>query len=351
MRTRPRILTLLIGGVLAVVPAGCGGDDSGDEGGPVSADTDAQAVLDTALGGEGEPTDSGVLDLAFDLQSDRADGVSANAAISGPFQSNGDGALPSVDFDVQASAGAGGPEFAFDGGLTLTPDGLFVGYGGSEYAIDEATFALIEESYAQSVELQAEQEEGGSLSQFGIDPSTWLGEVTNEGEEDLEGSPVVHISGVADVPQILGDLGSVAAQSGQSDQLDPAALQQLQDSVQDASIDVFANADDGSLRQLDLALGVINPTAGGSTDSVTISIGIADPNTEQEISAPADAAPIAELLGRFPDLADSLDAPAPEASPPAVSGGVGGNDPYFECVAAAKTPAEVDGCADLIGSG
>lgn len=351
MRTRLHVLTLLIVGLLAAsLLAGCGGDDSGEGGGTaVSADTDAQAVLDAALGSDGDPIESGVLNLSFDLTSDRADGVSANAAITGPFQSNGDGALPSVDFDIQAGAGAGGPDVGFDGGVTLTPDGLYVNYGGSDYVIDDATFQLVKDSYAQSSDLQAEQADSGSLSQFGIDPSTWLTDVTNGGEQDLEGTTVVQVSGTADVAKIFEDLGTAAEQSGQASQLDAASLGQLQDSVQNASIDVFADADTGTLRQLDVNLEVVNPAGAGSADTVTVSIGIADPNTDQEISAPADAKPIADLLGQFPGAASSLGglgAAAPSA--PSASGG-GGSDAYYQCVAEATTPAAVNECAPLLG--
>lgn len=356
MRARTRALTLLIGGLFAVgLLAGCGddSDESGSVGGdPVSAETDPQAVLDIALGAEGESIDSGVLDLSLDLQSDRADGISANASVSGPFESINEGELPSVDFDIQAGAGGGGPTLGFEGGVILTPDGLFISYGGSDYAVDDATFELVKDSYAQSAALQEEQEDAGSLSQFGIDPSTWLTDVTNEGEEDIDGTEVVHISGTADVQQIIGDLNTVAEGSGQAEQLDAAGLQQLQDSVQSASVDVYAAAENGSLRRLDLTLDVANPAGGGSTDSVAVSIGVADPNSDQEISAPDDVLPISELLGQFPGAADPLGGLAPGAvAPPAGGAGATGGDAgaYYECVADAPTPAAVSGCADLLG--
>lgn len=351
MRTRlrvpaPLIALLIAGGLIA----GCG-DDSSDSSTPASAgsDADPQAVLDTALGGSGDPIESGVLELEFGLQSEGGQVGTADASVTGPFESNGEGMLPSLDFAATASADTGGQSVSFDGGLTLTQDGLFVNYAGSDYQVDDATFGLLQDSYAQSAELQSSQGEGGSLSQFGIDPESWLTDVTNEGVEDVNGTETVHISGTADVAKIVGDLGTVAQASGQAEQLDPAALQQLQDSVQDASIDVYANSDDNTLRKLDVSLDIADPTGGADTASLTISIGIADPNTDQEITAPSDAKPISELLGQFPEVASSLGGLAPGAvTPPSAPAGSPGSEAYYQCVSQATTPADVTKCAELL---
>jgi len=132
--------------------------------------------------------------------------------------------------------------------------------------------------------------------------------------------------------------------------------------VQDASIDVFANTGDGSLRQLDVNLAVANPESDGAVDELVLSIGIADPNADQEISTPDDAAPIADLLGRLPTGIPSLGGlapgdvatpPAPEAGAtgPAPEAGATGTEAYYQCVAEAPTPEAVNQCASLLGAG
>jgi hypothetical protein len=354
---RLRLLALLGSMILvAGLIAGCGGSDSSSgSGGPsASADTDPQTVLDTALGSAGDPITSGVLDLSFDLQSQGGQSTSAHASISGPFTSNGDQELPSVDFDVSAGAETGGPSLSFDGNLTLTPDGLFVGYGGSNYQLDDSTFQLLKQSYQQSSQLQQDQQQGGSLSQFGIDPSGWLTNVTNEGIQDVDGTETVHISGDADVAKIISDLGTIAQQTGQSGQIDSAGLKQLENSVQGASIDVYADSSDSTLRKLDVKLDITNPSGGGA-DSITFSVGIADPNTSQTISAPSDAKPLTDLLGQFPGLSSSLGglAGAPSGAPAtgtsSASPSSAATDAYYQCVAKAATPAAVTDCQKLLG--
>ena len=343
-----------MGGLILTIGliAGCGGsgDGSGPDGPSANADTDPQTVLDAALGSGGDSIQSGVLDLTFDLQSQGAKATSANASVTGPFSSNGEGQLPSVDFDVKAGADTGGPSLAFEGGLTMTPDGLYVSYGGSDYQLDDSTFQVLRQDYEQSSQLQQQQSDTGSLSQFGIDPSTWLTNVTNEGVEDIDGTEVVHISGDADVAKIVGDLGTIAQQTGQSKQLDPNGLKQLQDSVKDASIDVYADSSSSTLRKLDVHLDLADPSGGGD-NAISFSIGIADPNSDQQISAPADVKPLGDLLSQLPGVGDSLGGISGGTSPStgSAASGSAGADAYYQCVAKATKPADVTDCQKLLG--
>ena len=303
---------------------------------------DPQDVLDQALGG-GNGADSGVLDLTFDLESSGGQEGSIDASVQGPFQSNGDATLPSVDLDVKASVDSGSdPSFDFDGGLTLTYDGAFVGLDGQEYQLDDSTFQAVKASYEQSA---AQQQDGdqGSLEQFGIDPESWVTDLTNEGTEDLDGTEVVHVSGTADVPKIVADLSDVAKQTGQGDQLDPSALSGLEDTVSEASIDVYAATDDDSLRKLDLNLTLADPRGGSGEVTVKLSVGISDPGEEQSISAPTDAQPLADLLAQIPGGAAALGLGSGSTGSGSSSGasGSGGASSaaakYYDCVAKAES--------------
>ncbi len=349
-RLLPPIACLVLGlGLLA----GCGGDDGGLEGPSADGGTDPQTILDNALGSEGDPIESGVLEVSLDVQSGAAGAV--KASVGGPFQSNGEDELPSFDFDVSVDAQTSGPALTFDGTLTTTPDGLFVGYGGSAYQLDDATFGLLQSSYQQSSQLQQDQQDGsgGSLSQFGVDPSNWLTDLTNEGTEDVDGTETVHVSGTADIPRLVEDLGTVAGATGQS--VDTSGLQQLRNSVKSAQIDVYADASNSSLRRLDVSLELADPSSGG-TDALSFSIGIADPNSSQDIEAPDDAQPLEDLLGQIPGLSDQLGgitggsssqgatstpAPAP-ASPDAT-------EKYYDCVGKATGAQGIADCQKLLG--
>lgn len=321
---------------------GCGGSDAANE--------DPQAVLDKALGGEGG-VDSGVLDVTLDVASTGEQAGEMTAEVEGPFQSNGAGELPSVDLDVTASVDSGGSSFDFDGGLTTTGDGAWVGFQGGEYQLDDATFQAVKASYEQSAAQQAGQEQQPSLEQFGIDPRSWVTDLTNEGTEDLDGTEVVHVAGSADVPKLVADLNDVAQQTGQEQQLDPATLKQLEDTVTDATIDVYAATDDDSLRRLDVGLTLADPSGGPGQVTVELSIGIAEPGSEQSISPPSGAKPLSDLLSQIPGGAAALGglgaasggtaAPVPPASSSA--------EKYYDCVARAKDAQAVEDCASLLG--
>ncbi len=343
MRTRTTLALLLIVALAIVgVLSGCGGSSG--------SDADPQEVLDKALGGGGG-TDSGVLDIVLDVSSSGGQEGDLNAEIKGPFQSNGTGQLPSVDFDVTAAIDSGSSNFDFNGGLTITGDGAYIGFDGDEYQLDDSTFQAVKASYEQSASQQSSQEDTGSLSQFGIDPQSWVTDLTNEGTEDLDGTEVIHVSGAADVPKLVADLNDVAQQTGQASQLDPTALKNLEDTVTDATIDVYAASDDDSLRKIEVGLNLADPRGGSGTVAVTLSIGISDPGSDQSISAPSDAKPLDDLLGQIPGGASALGlgagAPSATTTPPQPASSSA--QKYYDCVAKAQSSAEVEDCASLIG--
>jgi hypothetical protein len=357
-RPRKPLFVLLLGLLLAIaLIAGCGG---GSGGSGSDENTDPQTVLDSALGG-GEPIDSGVLDLSLTIDSSAAQGGTVSASLTGPFQSSGDGNLPQIDFDAKANGDTAGAPFDIEAGLTLTSDGAYVKYAGSAYKLDDATFQLLQSSYEQSSQLQDSQKDQGSLSQFGIDPESWVTDLKNVGTEDLDGTEVVHISGTADIDKIVEDLTTVAQQTGQASQLDTGSLEQLKSSISNATIDVYASTDDSTLRKFEVKVDIADPSGAADTTSIDLSVGISDPGGDQSISAPADAKPIQDLLSQIPGGAGALGALGSLGSgstgtgtstPPATSSGSGSSgaaSAYLDCAAKAKDAAAVDACASLLG--
>ena len=324
--------------------AGCGDDESS------SSDADPQEVLDTALGGEGEVT-SGVLDVTF--EADAGDQGSISASLNGPFQEGAEEtSLPLLDMTASVDADAPDQSFDFEGGVTLTGDAAYVTYQDTAYEVDDQTYQLLSSSYEQSAQLQEEQSQEGSLAALGIEPSTWLTDLSNEGTEEIDGDEVVHVTGTADVPKILEDLSSVAEQTGQTlSPTDQQDLDQLEQAVTEATIDVYANSDDNSLRQLDLGMAIDDPTS-ETTVSLDLAIGIADPNSEQDIAAPEDPQPFEGLLDQIPGGAEALGAiggaGATGGSVAPSTGGGGAASEYYDCVAQAASEDELAECSSLL---
>jgi hypothetical protein len=225
----------------------------------------------------------------------------------------------------------------------VTTEGVWVGLEGTDYQLDDATFEALRTAYERSAAQRQDQPQG-SLEQFGVDPRDWVTGLTNEGTEDLDGTEVVHVSGSADVPKLIADLNDVAQRTGQATALGDADLDALERSVSAATIDVYAATEDDSLRGIDVGLTLADPRGGSGEIDFELSIAITDAGAEQDISAPEDARPLAELLGQIPlevGAAESPASPVPSASNAAKD--------YYDCVARAKGSKAVEECASLLG--
>jgi hypothetical protein len=346
----------------AVAIAACGGDDGG------GGDEDPQQVLDATFA-SGQTVDSGVFDVSLEVNAEGGDqGGTLDASIGGPFQSE-EGAVPQFDVDAEANleAEGDGQDFSGSAGLTSTGEAAFVNFQDTDYEVPADAFSQFSSTFTQ-LQDQSEQQadaEGGALGALGIDPSNWLTDLTNEGDEDVEGTETVHISGSADVPELVGDLRSIAEKAPQAagQQITPEQLSQLDaltGIVESADIDVYSGKDDDILRKLEANLVLKPPAAEGSPESVdvTFAITLSEVNEPQEIAAPADAKPLNELLGQFGldssalgSALGSAGAAAP-VTPDAGGSPAGPADDaaaaYLECLGNAQGEAALQQCEALL---
>jgi hypothetical protein len=310
--------------------AGCGGDGADES-------TDPQQLLTETFSGDGR-VESGVLDVSVDAAAEGKGGGSLTASLSGPFESRDPEQLPLIDIDASLDLEAGPDSQAIEGGVTVVEDGAYVTTAGQAYQVDQATYDSLVAAFAQSAQQQdSSADEGAAIfEQLGIDPSTWITDVSNEGTEDVGGTETIHISGTPDVARILEDAQRIdptgsAAGAGSASQLAGA--------VESASVDVYTGSEDKILRKLDLSIELADPGGSGQTVGFTLSIGISDVNEEQTIEAPADAKPLDELIpGGLGSLEGLQDSGLQD---------LGGSPEYQECVATATNPDELAACAEL----
>jgi hypothetical protein len=292
--TRIRLLSLAAGALLgAALVAGCGGG-GGDE--------DPQEVLDETFSNDQTVT-SGVLDLSLSASAEGEEGGSIDASLSGPFQGDGQqkGEFPQFDLTVDASGEGGGQSFDFEGGLIATSDEAFVSYQDNTYEVPAAFFDQIKQASEQAqrqAQQQGDDEDAGAVfEQLGIDPSGWLTNLENEGDEDVEGTETIHIHGDADVAAIIEDVQNLSEQAG-GEAISPDEVAEVEDAVDEASMDVYSGKDDRILRKLDLNLAITPPEDSGATvDNVDVefSVTLGDVNEPQTIEAPSDAQPFSGL--------------------------------------------------------
>lgn len=362
--------------------AGCGGGDD------ASSDVDPQTVLDETFNND-EKVTSGDLSLSIDGSAEGDQGGSFEASLSGPFQGDPDNpnAIPQLDWTGSISGEGAGQSVSFEGAVVITEDNAFVEYGGSAYEVGTETFAQFKELaesaaaqqteaaegqsfgelFTQSCETQLEAQ-GGDTAACDIDFQSWLGDLTNEGEEEIEGADTVHISGTLEVETMLQDLVELGTAVPQATGTVPTEeqVQQVSDAITEASFDLYSGTDDDILRGIDLNFAVdpsqIPDAEAAGVDSVGagFSMRLGGVNEEQTIEAPSDAQPLEDLLSQFgvdPSALGGLGALGGglgglgAGSVPPTGGGGGGaaggaSDAYLQCISAAQTPEEITACAN-----
>jgi hypothetical protein len=365
-----RLRTLLAICALALpIPAaavGCGGDDTG-------GDEDPQEVVDATFGNEEKVTDANV-DLTVGVSAEGDQSASFDLSLTGPIQGDPDdpNAIPQLDWTLSASGEGGGQSIDFEGALVVTEDNAYVEYQDQAYEVGTDQFAQLKDQLESQAKTSSEQSAGASfqegceqaLKQAGgtnpsacdIDFGSWLTNLSNEGNGDVEGTDTIHISGDANVEQILTDIGEIAASvpQAQSSSVDLSQLGQFAAAVPEASMDVYSGADDNLLRKLDVSL-TIDPSeiAAGPevpVDSINVdfSLTLSDVNTgSKTIEAPSNAKPIEDLVGQIPGRSGLGGSALPIT--PGGGGGTGGSAgsaAYQDCIAKAQTLQDLNKCTN-----
>jgi hypothetical protein len=338
IRARGAIFALVL--VLAAALAGCGGDGGGGE--------DPGEVLDQTFNNPEEIT-SGRVDISLEGSAEGGQAGNLTATIEGPFQTdqNDPAAFPQLDLSAEISASATGEgPLDFTGGFVATEDSAFVEYQEQAYEVSESFFKRLKTLSERSVRrAQARREDASIFERLGIEPQNWLTNLSNEGDEDVEGTETIHIHGDADIEQIASDLSTIAqrAPGAAGQALDPAQLEEVETAIKGASVDVYSGKDDRVLRRLSLSLDIEPPAGPGALDvsrvSVDFSLTLSDVNAPQTITAPSGAKPISGLL-------DDLGLGDLGAPPSGGSGGGGPGQAYLDCIE--NNPADPGKCVSRL---
>jgi hypothetical protein len=350
IRARAAIPALIV--VLCAALAGCGGGGGG------GGSEDPNQVLDQTFNNSTKIT-SGNLEISLQGSAEGDQSGSLTATIDGPFQgdANNSGTFPQLDLTAKVSLSSQGQSFSFDGGLIATNDNAYVEYQGQAYEVGSSIFQQFKTAYEQSARQakagQGNQSASSIFKQFGIDPKTWLTNVSNEGDESVDGQDTIHIHGDANIEQIVSDLEKIGnrAQGGTAQALNPAQLDQVKSAIKDASVDVYSGTDDHLLRKLSLSLTVTPPaSSGASVSSVNadFAVTLSDVNQTQTITAPSNAKPITGLLSQFGISGlGPLGSLGGGTSGGSVGGGGGPSQAYLKCVQQAS-PSQIGKCASKL---
>jgi hypothetical protein len=258
--------------------------------------------------------------------------------LTGPYRSGADNRIPAFDWDV--SFAGGGQTIA--GGLLSTSENVFVNFQGTDYEIGEEAIGSLNAELAEA----AQEGEGQSLAQFGIDPSNWLEEADEEGEETVAGVKTTHVRAQVDVAKMLDDLnalvgraGAAVPGSGPAPTLDEEQQRRIEEVLGEPTLDVYVGVDDKVVRrlsadlELDVPEGSRERLGGIERGTIAFSIEFARVGEPVEIAAPGSARPIEELTRQL-----------------GVLRGGDGFDRYTECLEQADPSriGEIQACSDLL---
>jgi hypothetical protein len=301
---QPILLALVAALTLALGVAACGGG-SGDQ---ASSSTDVNQLLSDTFKGN-KDVKSGKLNLALKVDAKGAQGVNGpiTMSVSGPFQSQGKGALPKFDIDF-AFSGAGQDIKA---GLTSTGSKGFVNFQGTEYAVSPQVFQQFKAGFEQAQKNSSDKKQSQSLSSLGLDPRQWLTNPKNEGDAKVGNDDTIKITGGVDVNKLLDDVNQALQKTKQlgvqgtqqlPSQLTPAQKKQVTDAIKHPKVEIYTGKDDKILRRMVVDLGIVPPKGSSGSANINFDLSISDLNKDQTISEPSGAQPFDKLLSQLQGL-------------------------------------------------
>lgn len=254
------LVGLLVAAAVAV--AGCGSQEA--------------SVLQTAFK---HPIKSANVQIAFDVTSAQQ---SAHVTIGGPFESNGAGKLPSLDWRMRF---ASGPK-SIDGEIISTGRDAFIKYGGRTYEVGRANIAKLK----SQAERQGSSLQAADISQLTRKMRTWFPKTATQRNAQLDGESVTRVTGRLDLSKALEDISHLT-QGG------PAITQQelgaIDKQVTDPRFTVDVGKTDGQLRRIVATMRIRGQ--GG----MRFSVRYRDIGKPVTIDAPSGGLPLSQLAKKL----------------------------------------------------
>jgi hypothetical protein len=282
-------LLLVVSILSLVLVAGCGGGGGGSS-------EDARALIDKAFSSSIPSAD-----MTLNIQA-KVNGVAQleqpiSLKVAGPYQSNGQGKLPSFNWQVSVSGGGQ----AFSGGLISTGDNAFVNFQGTNYEVGKDQIAQVNSQLSQQTG------SGKTLKDFGIDPQAWVTDPEDKGDESVNGVDTTHVSAGVDVAKMIGDFNKTIDQAGGAmgasapSRLTQDQIDQISQVVKDPKFDIYVGKEDSKIRRLAVSVDFEIPSEaraqfqGAEGGTLSFSIDFAKVGEKKTITPPSNARPIADL--------------------------------------------------------
>ena len=282
-------------------------------------------------------------------------------AINGAFEN--DARAPKSKFDMSLSGL--GRSLAF--GFVSTGKDAFVELGNRAYRVPQNQLEELKKRNA------AQAHGFAGLGALGVNPREWLVNPTSRGTATVGGVETNHVSAGLDTTKLVADLlelGKVAGRSG-AGTLSATDSRQLQQSLKNATVDVYVAKSDGTFRKLSGQANIEAPAGSGEirisgSGTLSFDMEFSDVNKPQTINAPKHARPFeqfqpdfsARFLGALSGAGGERSSGGSGGSSGASSAGSGTSTPaptlpgaaqaYLDCVAKAHANAALQQCVPLL---
>jgi hypothetical protein len=383
--SRKRTFLLLTAfAVLAAVLSACGGGSGGSS-------ADPQQVIENATF---EGIESGTVDLTVNVDSTGKHGGNVKVELSGPFQSTGKESLPELALALKANGDADGESIDFEGGLTVLADRAYVGYKGKQYEVDPTTFGFVKSGFEEAEQEGEKESKGGEATACqkaatSLKLEEFVDNLENEGGEEVDGVKTTKLSGDLNpkrgVDTII-ELMETPACTSELESAGPFPLAELKkqeskltDAIKEAHVQVYVGEDDHIVRRVVADL-TAEPKGSGESAEIELDFTLGEVNEPQTIKAPANAESLEKLFGELGvnplellgmmeggggnDLGSLLEgvtgaiggsssagggnSSAGESSKELTLPSASGAKEFQECLAEAKSAADVQKCASLM---
>lgn len=376
---KPSRLVPLLLAVIALTVSACGGGGDSSSGG---SGGDAAALMKDTFG-SGHPIHSGRVDATLDVDMKGWSVLSTplNLDLDGPFQGNGGTKLP--DFALDVDFGGTQPVTV---GAVFAQGGGYLSIEGQAFDVGKSTYEAFRKGYENAKkDSAAKKGDTTSFSALGVQPIRWLKDPKKVGEEDVAGTPSVHLASGVDVPKLLTDLstllgkaksvtsaGGAATGTNVPTQLSAQQRELIAQSVKAAKVDVWTGTKDHTMRKVAVDIRVDVPddledqANGLTTGHIAFTLSLAQLNQPQKVAKPAGARPISQLravlqqsglLGSGSSSSSTAPSttattPAPDTGTTTSSSSAAPTDPqskYQQCLAdAGNDLAKVQDCAQYL---
>jgi hypothetical protein len=251
--------------------------------------TQEAAVLKTAFE---KKIDTANVAMTYAVNSSQGN---ATLSLNGPYKSNGEGKLPSLDWQLKIDGATPQP---ITGELISSGDDAFVKYGGDTYEVGKDQIAKLEQEGAAGG--GAQQFSAADVQKLLTQAQGWFPQSNTQENAQLNGEAVTRVTGTLDLAAALTDLKALAKQPGLSGAealkgLSSTDLKQVEQAISDPRFTVDVAKSDGTLRRIAASMHV----NGSDSGDLSFSIQFTDVNKPVSIQVPASGKPIADLVKKL----------------------------------------------------